>query len=113
MSEAGTSGKETFVQLHVDMVVLAGKESELESVFEKVFKPVISRQPGFVSVRLLRFRAPIVGDAPSDAQYRLVISFGTEEQRLAWVGSDDHQRVWPAFASPMERFKAYLFDGCN
>ncbi len=38
------------VQLHVDIVVLAGQQAELESAFEKVFKPVISKQPGWAGL---------------------------------------------------------------
>jgi heme-degrading monooxygenase HmoA len=77
----------TPIQLHVDLIVDPAKESSLVETFHKVFEPVISRQPGFVSVTLLK--------AAKSAAYRLMIGFETEEQRVTWVATDDHQRVWP------------------
>ena len=77
----------TPIQLHVDLVVDPAKESALVETFHKVFEPVIGRQPGFVSVTLLK--------TATSAAYRLVIAFASEEQRVTWVGTDDHQRVWP------------------
>jgi heme-degrading monooxygenase HmoA len=102
---------DSFVQLYVDMVVLPDRESELLSIFKNTFTPAISKQPGFVSVRLLKLRTAIVGEAPGDAPIRLVITFQTEEQRLAWVATDVHQEVWPRIANTLDRFKAYLYDG--
>jgi heme-degrading monooxygenase HmoA len=98
-----------FIQLHVDMVVLPGRESEMVSNFKKVFTPVISKQPGFVAVWLLKLRSALAGEVPGDAQYRLLISFKTEKQRLAWVATDEHQEVWPSIANTLDGFKAYVY----
>ena len=76
------------IELHVDLDVDPSKEKDLASAFRAVFEPTISQQPGFVSVSLLKLRGALLA-------YRLVISFATEEQRVAWVATDDHQRVWP------------------
>jgi heme-degrading monooxygenase HmoA len=84
------------IQLHVDLDADPARESELVRNFHEIFEPAIRRQPGFVSVRLLKLRQAVVGEAPRDANYRLVISFQTEAQRQAWVASQDHQRAWPA-----------------
>ena len=75
------------IELHVDLEVDPARENDLVDTFHKVFQPVITRQPGFVSVTLLKAR--------TSGGYRLVISFETEEQRVTWVGTEDHQRVWP------------------
>ena len=83
------------IQLHVDLDVRPAKQDELVANYRKIFRPAISKQPGFVSVRLLKLRGAVVGPAPADAAYRLIISFQTEEQRQTWVKSDEHQRVWP------------------
>jgi len=92
------------IELHVDLDVDTAKEKELVSTFHHVFQPVISKQPGFVSVALLKLRA---GGA-----YRLVISFDTEEQRVAWVATDDHQRVWPQMEKNLKagKFTVALWD---
>jgi heme-degrading monooxygenase HmoA len=91
------------IQLHVDLDVDPPQEANLVDTFHRIFEPVISRQPGFVSVKLLRTGAA--------ATYRLVIGFETEEQRVAWVATDDHQRVWPQMEANLKghKFKAVLW----
>jgi heme-degrading monooxygenase HmoA len=93
------------IELHVDLDVEPTKENDLESTFHTVFEPTISKQPGFVSVTLLKLRAAAV-------TYRLVISFETEEQRVAWVATADHQRVWPQMEKNLKgvKFTAALWD---
>ena len=100
------------IQLHVDLDVDPAKENEMVANFRKIFRPVITKQPGFVSVRLLKLRAPLKGPAPANAGYRLVISFQTEEQRQAWVATPDHQKVWPSIENNLrgEKFTAILYD---
>jgi heme-degrading monooxygenase HmoA len=91
------------IQLHVDLEVDPAKESELEKTFHSVFEPTISRQPGFVSVTLLKARA--------SGAHRLVISFQTEEHRVTWVGTADHQAVWPQMEAHLRgaKFAATLW----
>jgi heme-degrading monooxygenase HmoA len=93
------------IELHCDLKVDPAKEKELVDTFHQVFQPTISRQPGFVSVKLLKQRAAALA-------YRLAISFQTEEERLTWVASDDHQRVWPQMEKNLagEKFSASLWD---
>ncbi|HTM48940.1 MAG TPA: antibiotic biosynthesis monooxygenase [Bryobacteraceae bacterium] len=83
------------IQLHVELEVDPARQDALVETFHKVFEPVIGRQPGFVSVSLLK----------SAARYLLVISFETEEQRVAWVGTEDHQRVWPQMEANLKGAK--------
>jgi heme-degrading monooxygenase HmoA len=93
------------IELHVDLDVEPTKEKDLVSTFHTVFEPAISKQPGFVLVTLLKLRAAAV-------TYRLVISFETEEQRVAWVATADHQRVWPQMEKNLKgvKFTAALWD---
>jgi heme-degrading monooxygenase HmoA len=93
------------IELHVDLDVEPTKERDLESTFHTVFQPTISKQRGFVLVSLLKLRAATVA-------YRLVISFETEEQRIAWVATADHQRVWPQMETNLKgvKFTAALWD---
>jgi heme-degrading monooxygenase HmoA len=99
------------IQLHVDLEVAAGREQSLADAFHNVFEPVIQKQPGFVSVHLASFRQAMKG-APPAMKHRLLISFETEEQRLVWVASDDHQRVWPAMEANLagEKYVPVLYD---
>ncbi len=98
------------IQLHVDLEVNPARETDMVSAFHNTFEPVIRKQPGFVDVRLLKLRQAVVGEPPGKATYRLIISFRTEEQRLAWVASDDHQRVWPEIEKALVGFTAVLYD---
>ena len=99
------------IQLHVELEVDPAKEAELLKNFKSTFKPTISKQPGFVDVKLLKMRSAPVGEAPK-TKYRLLISFQTEEQRLKWVAADDHQRVWPTIEKTLtgKKFSAVLYD---
>jgi heme-degrading monooxygenase HmoA len=93
------------IQLHVDLEVDPSKETNLVKTFKDVFRPVISRQPGFVEVRLLK-------SATRPTQWRLLISFQTEAQRKTWVATDEHQRVWPEMEKNLtgKKFTTVLFD---
>ena len=100
------------IQLHCDLYLDAKRETEMLDNYRKVFRPTISRQPGFVSVTLLKLRKENQGKAPKGASYRLIISFQTEEQRLKWVDSPDHQKAWPTVENTLlgEKFTALLYD---
>ena len=83
------------IQLHVDLEVDPSREEEMVSNFRNVFEPAIRKQPGFVEVKLLKWRKALAGAGPASMKYRLLISFETEEHRLKWVATDTHQKVWP------------------
>jgi heme-degrading monooxygenase HmoA len=86
------------IELHVDLDVDPTRQQDLVQTFHNVFQPTISRQPGFVSVSLLK-------RAGAEVAYRLVISFQTEAQRTTWVATDDHQRVWPQMEQNLQGAK--------
>lgn len=100
------------IHLHVDLDVAPGKEKTLEANFEKIFRPAIGKQPGFVEVKLLRFQAAKAGEGPKNSSYRLIISFQTEEQRVKWVATADHQKAWPSIEGQLKgaKFSAWLYD---
>lgn len=99
------------IQLHVDLEVDPAKEADLVKTFQTVFRPTISRQPGFVDVKLLKLRSIAVG-SPSAPRWRLLISFTTEELRQKWVATEDHQRAWPQMEKNLRgaKFSAALYD---
>lgn len=80
--------------------------------FKTIFKPTISRQQGFVDVKLMKLSKAAAGKGPGDANYRLLISFQTEALREKWVASDDHQRVWPKIAGTLkhDKLNALVYD---
>lgn len=87
--------------LHVELQVKEGAEEALAATYRATFRPAVSRQEGFRSVRLLR---PV--DAPG---YRLVIEFAEEEQRLRWVASGLHQEAWPQMEAHCGSYTPNLF----
>ena len=100
------------IQLHVDMMVDPAKEKELKKNFKEIFKPAMSKQPGFLHVYMLKLREAKAGNAPAGSNYRLVINFKSEEDRLNWVKSNDHQAAWPTIEGTfkVKGFTAVLYD---
>src|SRR5262249_6094193 len=99
---AAASGQ---VQLHVDMDVDPTKEKNLLATYRTHFRPAISKQPGFAEVKLLKLVSAMVGSAPANTSYRLLIIFQTEEQRKAWVATPLHQQVWPMMEANLKGSK--------
>lgn len=100
------------IELHCDLEVEPSREKEMLENYLKIFRPTISRQPGFVSVKLLKLRVERRGKAPAGCPYRLIISFAAEEQRLTWVATDDHQKAWPTVERTLKGalYSALLYD---
>ena len=109
---APAAGAADPIQLHVDLDVEPTKQKELLRVFKEVFRPAISKQPGFVEVKLMKLRQVMAGPAPANTAFRLLISFQTEEQRKTWVATPVHQKVWPQMESNLRgaKYGAVLFD---
>ncbi|MBL8240021.1 MAG: antibiotic biosynthesis monooxygenase [Bryobacterales bacterium] len=100
------------IQLHVDMNVDPAKEKDLKKNFKEIFKPAMAKQPGYLHVYLLKLRETKAGRAPEGANYRLVINFKSEEDRLNWVKSNDHQSAWPTIEGTLKvkTYGAILYD---
>lgn len=100
------------IQLHVDMMVDPAKEKELKKNFKDIFKPAMAKQPGYIHVYLLKLREAKAGKAPEGSNYRLVINFRSEQDRLNWVKSNDHQSAWPTIEGTfkVKGFTAVLYD---
>ena len=103
------------IQLHCDLQLDPAREKEMLENYRKVYLPVLRKQPGFVSVTLLKLRIERQGKAPAGCPYRLIISFQTEEQRVKWVASDAHQKVWPTVENTLlgPKFIALLYDSVD
>lgn len=100
------------IQLHVDMSVDPAKEKELKKNFKEIFKPAMAKQPGYIHVYLLKLIDAKAGKAPEGANYRLVINFRSEQDRLNWVKTDIHQKVWPTIEGTfkVKTYTAILYD---
>jgi heme-degrading monooxygenase HmoA len=101
------------IQLHVEMEVDPAHEKELLASYRETFRPAISKQPGFVDAKLMKFRSVTSGGVKPPASYRLLICFQNEELRLKWVATDLHQKVWQTLSKTLKNpdaVAAILYD---
>lgn len=100
------------IQLQLDLELDPAKEKELLTNYKNTFRPAISKQPGFVDVKLMKLRAEMAGKVPANCTYRLMLSFQTEDQRKTWVATPLHQKVWPTIENTLKgaKYTAFLYD---
>jgi heme-degrading monooxygenase HmoA len=100
------------IVLHLDMSVDPKREKEMLRNYEQHFKPTVSKQPGFLDIKILRLRTTIAGKAPAGVNYRFQLTFQSEELRQKWIKTDEHQRVWPLLENTLttKDYTVLLFD---
>jgi heme-degrading monooxygenase HmoA len=91
------------IELHIYLEPFEGKEKDLEALYWTEYVPGIYVQEGFQRTTLLK---------KSDAlrEYQIDITFDSEDLRLKWVNSKEHQEVWPKIASLCSRAAWSGFD---
>jgi heme-degrading monooxygenase HmoA len=100
------------IHLFVEMQVDAAREKEMLNNFHNTFVPEAKKHPGFISVKMLKFRKVMLGEAPPVA-FRFELEFESEELRQKWINSPEHKRVWPTiekFIKPQDKYPVVLFD---
>jgi antibiotic biosynthesis monooxygenase (ABM) superfamily enzyme len=100
------------IHLFVEMEVDPKNEKEMLSNFHNIFVPEAKKHPGFISVKMLKFRKVMLGTAPT-VNYRFELEFESEELRQKWIASPEHQRVWPTvekFIDTPTKYPVVLFD---
>jgi antibiotic biosynthesis monooxygenase (ABM) superfamily enzyme len=76
------------IERHVTFNVIPGKERDFEILFKNEYGVAMSKQPGFVSVSLLK-------EHEKEAIYQMVIRFQSFETAAAWRDSADHKSLSP------------------
>lgn len=76
------------IERHLTFHVVAGKESDFEALFKNEYRVAMSKQPGFVSVSLLK-------EHERKGVYQMVIRFESLETAAAWRDSADHKALSP------------------
>ena len=111
-SKKAPAGKPRPIQLHVDLAVDPRREQEMLDNFEKIFRPVAQRQPGYIDLKMVKLRSAIEGPAPAGGKFRFVLTFESEELRQKWIKSKDHDRVWPEIEKTLtdKQFGILLYD---
>ena len=98
------------IQLHCDLTVDPKREQEMLDNFEKVFRPVAKKQPGFIDLKILKVREAIRGSAP--AKYQFVLTMESEELRQKWINTPEHQKAWPTIENTLtdKNFSILVYD---
>jgi len=65
------------IERHVTFNGIPGKEKDFENLFKNEYRVDMARQPGFVSVALLK-------EHDKEAVYQMVIRFQSLETAAAW-----------------------------
>ena len=76
------------IERHVTFHVIPGKERNFENLFKEAYCAAMSKQPGFVSVSLLK-------EHENETMYQMVIRFQSLETAGAWRDSADHKALSP------------------
>lgn len=100
------------ILLYVDLSVDPKKEKAMLRHFDTVFRPAAAKQPGYIDVKMLKFRSTIMGKPPAGVNYRFALTFQSEELRQKWIKTDVHQQVWPPIEEMLttKDYSVHLFD---
>jgi heme-degrading monooxygenase HmoA len=95
--------KENSVQLHMYIQLKTGQAKEFENRYRTVYLPIVQRQKGFRSSRLLRKR-------DSQDHYEIDLAFDSEALRATWASSQDHDRAWKLMGEVIAHITVQGFD---
>ena len=87
------------IERHVTFNVIPGKEKDFETLFKEEYSAAMARQPGFVSVTLLK-------EHEKEAVYQMVIRFQSLETAAAWRDSADHKALSPRSKPSIKRVRS-------
>jgi hypothetical protein len=91
------------VQLQIYFKVAEERAKEFEQMYALSYVPALGVQEGYLYSTLLRVfkdeQAAKIEAAPTEFNYQMELAFHTEESRLKWVASPEHQSVWPVAAA--------------
>jgi hypothetical protein len=98
------------IQLHCDLAVDPKREQEMLDNFEKVFRPVARKQPGYIDLKMLKLKQAIRGNAP--LKYRFELTMESEELRQKWIATEAHAKAWPTIENTLtdKNFSITVFD---
>jgi len=74
------------IERHVTFNIIPGREKDFETLFKEEYSIAMSKQPGFVSVVLLK-------EHEKEAIYQMTIRFQSLETAAAWRDSADHKAL--------------------
>jgi antibiotic biosynthesis monooxygenase (ABM) superfamily enzyme len=81
-----------------------------EDMYRDVYIPAMQVQEGYLGSRLLKTFEPDGGAEQPQFNYQMILHFDTEENRVKWVDSDEHQVAFPKAQALSESWDAQKFD---
>jgi heme-degrading monooxygenase HmoA len=98
------------IQLHCDLSVDPKREQEMLDAFEKTFRPVARKQPGFIDLKMLKIHDQIRGSAAT--KYQFVLTMESEELRQKWIKTPEHEKAWPLIENTLtdKNFSILVYD---
>lgn len=91
------------IERHVTFNVIPGKEKDFEKLFKEEYSMAMSRQPGFVSVALLK-------EHEKESVYQMVIRFQSLETAGAWRESEDHKALSPKIKALYSKSSVQVYE---
>ena len=91
------------IERHVTFHVISGKGKEFENHFKNEYSIAMSKQPGFVSVTLLK-------EQEKEAVYQMTIRFQSLETAAAWRDSADHKALSPQIKALYNESMVQVYD---
>ncbi len=92
--------------LQIYFQVAEANGEAFEKMYEEVYVPAMRKQKGYLGSNLLKLFPPEVHSEiqarDTEFSYQMELIFDTEENRRAWVDSDEHQVAWPKAESLSE-----------
>lgn len=91
------------IERHVTFILIRGKEKDFEALFRQDYGVAMSKQPGFVSVTLLK-------EHEKESVYQMVIRFQSLETAAGWRGSADHKALSPKIKALYEESTVQVYE---
>ena len=91
------------IERHATFHVVPGEEKDFEDLFKEEYSIAMSRQPGFVSVTLLK-------EHEKEAVYQMVIRFQSLETAAAWRNSTEHKALSPRIKALVKESTAQVYE---
>jgi antibiotic biosynthesis monooxygenase (ABM) superfamily enzyme len=91
------------IERHVTFSVIPERGKDFETLFKDAYRVAMSKQPGFVSVALLK-------EHEEEAVYQMVIRFQSLETAAAWRDSADHRALSPKIKALYKESTVQLYE---
>ena len=90
------------IELHIYLEAKTEKDKMLEDIFKGKFLPAVSSMEGFISASMIKSESALY-------EYTIRLSFESEDLRLNWVASKEHQEVFPQIVNSCQTVSWNIF----